>query len=268
MEKQRVIDMHAHIYPQKIADKASQAIGDFYSLDMAYKDSTADRLKKIAAQNGVVKIVIHSVATSPKQVVSINNFVNAEALKDDIFLPFATLHPDMTSTEIKAELTRVKTLGMRGIKLHPDFQEFAIDSDRAYKLMEQMDGSLPILVHTGDRRKNYSHPFQMVKTAKDFSHLSFIGAHLGGYSEWENVGAYKDVDNVYFDCSSSLAFLEAERAAEIINMLGVDRVMYGLDFPMWDYESELEKLHKLPLSQEVIKKILFDNANKFMNLGL
>jgi predicted TIM-barrel fold metal-dependent hydrolase len=268
MEKIKIIDMHSHIYPEKIAAKASEAIGKFYNLDMVCSDGTSDNLKEIATKAGVVKVVIQSVATSPKQVVSINNFIINKAKNDDLFLPFATLHPNLTKEEIRSELSRIKDMGMKGIKMHPDFQEFAVDSDRAYRIFEELDGSLPILLHTGDKRKSFSHPKQMVKTAKDFPHIKFIAAHMGGYTEWADAEVYKNVDNVYYDTSSTLAFITKERFCELLDIFGEDKVMFGIDFPMWDYESELERINNLPISNAVRNKILFDNANKFMNLGI
>lgn len=268
MENIRIIDMHAHIYPPKISQKAVDAISNFYNLGMAGTEGTAEELKGLAIKANAVKIVIHSVATSCRQVTSINNFVAKEGKNDSIFMPFATLHPDMTKEELRAEISRFHTLDMKGVKLHPDFQEFAIDSDRAYKIFEELDGSIPIQLHTGDKRKTFSHPSQMVKAANDFPHIRFIAAHLGGYTEWEDAKLYENANNVYFDSSSSLAFLSSQKANNLISLLGVDRIMFGTDFPMWNYEGELELLYKLNLSKENLQKILFHNANKFMNLGL
>ncbi|HKL73738.1 MAG TPA: amidohydrolase family protein [Clostridia bacterium] len=268
METQRIIDIHAHIYPERIATKAVSAIGNFYQLDMAAKKGTVIELKELAQKSNVVKIVVHSVATNTKQVFAINNFVANEAKNESMFIPFATLHPDMTKEELVAEISRFKELGMQGIKLHPDFQEFAIDDKRAYALFEQLSGELPIQIHTGDTRKVFSHPSQMVKAAKAFPHIRFIAAHLGGYSEWADYRLYADTENVYYDCSSSLAFISEKQAAEIITFLGEDKVMFGTDFPMWNYEGELSLLDKIPLTKEAKQKILFDNANKFFNLGL
>lgn len=265
---QRIIDIHAHVYPEKIASKAVKSIGDFYKLDMVAKEGTVTELKNLAAQANVVKIVIHSVATSKRQVFSINNFVSTATNNDNIFLPFATLHPDMSKEELQKEIARFDSLQMKGIKLHPDFQEFAIDGKEAYLLFEQLDGKYPIQMHTGDARKNFSKPYQMVKAAKDFPHLRFIAAHLGGYSEWDDYRLYENLENVWFDCSSSLTFLPKEKAARIIEFLGVDKVMFGTDFPMWGYEGELGLLNSLPLRSEDLQKILFDNANKFFDLNL
>jgi len=260
--------MHAHIYPDKIAAKAVNAIKEFYDLPMANKEGTVANLKSLAEEAGVVKVVVHSVATLARQVESINTFVAREAAKDKLFLPFATLHPDMTKQNIKNELNRLKEMGIKGIKLHPDFQEFSIDGDAAGKILDCLDGSLPIQMHTGDKRKNFSSPLKMMQAAKRYPHLRFIAAHFGGWSEWEYAEGYEETPNVFFDTSSTLEFLDKDRAKEIIDYLGADRFMFGTDYPMWDYKGELNRIKALGLPSQTLEKILYTNAVKFMNLEL
>ena len=60
---------------------------------------------------------------------------------------------------------------------------------------------------------------------KRFPNVRVIGAHLGGWTVWdEAVRQLCDIDNLYVDCSSSLFAMSPERAAEIINIYTPDRV--------------------------------------------
>ena len=70
-----IIDCHCHIYPDRIADKAVEGISKFYDLPMSYNGratSLIDEGEKI----GVKHNIIFSVATTPKQVSSINSFIS------------------------------------------------------------------------------------------------------------------------------------------------------------------------------------------------
>ena len=71
----KIIDAHAHIFPTKIADKASKSIGDFYEMDMDSDASLESLLKKEEEINSEYTLVCSS-ALSPKQVVSINDFIS------------------------------------------------------------------------------------------------------------------------------------------------------------------------------------------------
>ena len=126
-----IIDFHAHIYPEKIATKATQAIGDFYNTSMTYNGSIIELLnsgKKI----GVEKYIVHSTATKAEQVESINNFIIGEVQAHPEFIGFGTIHPDYKNFE--NELDRIYKANLKGIKIHPDFQKFLIDDEKAYKI--------------------------------------------------------------------------------------------------------------------------------------
>ena len=266
----KIIDAHAHIYPQKIAEAAVRTVEGFYSnierdynVQFSSKTGELSELLRLAEEANVVKIVVSSVATNKSQVVSINNFLATSAQSESKLIPFATLSPDMNKAEIAAELARVKTLNLRGIKLHPDFQRFALDGEQAFKIFEELDGSLPILTHTGDNRFSYSSPKQMVRAASKFKHLTFICAHLGGWSEWDDLDGYLKTPNTFFDTCSSFMFLKPEVALKIMRAIGVERFMFGTDYPVWNYELEWENFKNLGLTKEELDMILFENADRF-----
>ena len=73
-----IIDAHAHIYPSKIAEKATNAIGEFYDIKMEMPAGTPDRLIEDGLRAGISKFIVHSCATKAVQVRSINEFVKEE----------------------------------------------------------------------------------------------------------------------------------------------------------------------------------------------
>ncbi|MCL2630700.1 MAG: amidohydrolase family protein [Firmicutes bacterium] len=261
----KVIDAHAHIYPEKIASRAVSAVKDFY--EIGFKDANSGTLNDLAClmdKANVVKCVVSPVATVPHQVVSANNFMAESAKADSRLIPFATLHPEMTKLELREEISRIKSLGLKGIKLHPDFQRFALNGENAYKIFNELSGDTPILLHTGDKRYNFSSPLKAIAVAKDFKHLKFIGAHFGGYSEWEHIKGYAETENVFFDTSSSLPFLTPKEVKEIFSILGIQRFMFGTDYPMWNYDSEKPLIERLELSQAELELILYKNAERIL----
>lgn len=262
-----IIDSHAHIFPQKIAEKATINIGKFYDIVMDLNGSV-DMLLAQAEKVGVTKSVVHSVATVPQQVCSINDFIHSQVeLHPDKFIGFASLHPDMEG--LSEEVDRIISMGLKGIKLHPDFQSFAIDEDRACRMYEIVDGRLPFLFHTGDYRYKYSNPDIMGRVADMFPDTRFIAAHFGGWSEWDKAAeCLPGKKNVWVDCSSSFFQLTPERARELVYLFGVDRVFFGTDYPMWTAKGELDFLKSMNLPCEDMEKILWKNINDFLSLGL
>ena len=74
MKKYRIIDSHCHIYPDKIARKASDSTSEFYHMPSLY-DGKISTLLEEGTRAGIGHFVIQSVATTPKQVSSINHFI-------------------------------------------------------------------------------------------------------------------------------------------------------------------------------------------------
>ncbi len=261
-----IVDCHCHIYPEKVAAKAVAGIGAFYDIAMS-EDGTKETLKREAASAGITHSMIFSVATKPAQVRSINEFIAREvACSGGKMTGLGTMHPESENPE--EDIKHLLDLDLRGVKLHPDVQGFKLDDYRCqtiYALCEE--AGIPVLLHTGDRRYDMSNPNRLRPMVEKFSRLTFIGAHLGGYSVWEDaVKQLSGLENLYFDCSSTFAFMTHERARELILTLGADHVIFGTDYPMWVPKNEVDAFFSLGLSDEDNEKILWRNAKRLFRL--
>lgn len=257
-----VIDAHAHIFPEKLARKATDNIGRFYGCSMA-ADGTVENLLRWGDQYGVDRFVVHSVATTAKQVDSINAFIAEQVrLHPKRLIGFAALHPG--SDRIAQQVDEALRMGLTGVKLHPDFQEFLIDEERAFPLYAAIEGRMPLLIHTGDSRTEYSKPWRLANIIDQFPKLDVIAAHFGGYSEWENGALSLALKHVYVDTSSSQFALTPHQVRELIDVFGADHVLFGTDYPMWSPQNELEKLQLVPLTQAERDMILHGNMERLL----
>lgn len=261
-----IIDAHAHIYPTKIAEKATVAIGKFYDIEMEMPAGTAEQLLEDGKKAGVSRYVVHSVATTAHQVRSINEFIKREIDEHKEFIGFMTLHQDLSEEEIQKEVDWCIENGFKGVKLHPDFQKFYVDGEDAEKFYRAIGDKLPILLHIGDDRYEYSKPKRLAKMARKYPNVKFIAAHFGGYRCWKDVGFYVGLDNVYFDTCSSLAFIPKETARDIIDLFGADKFFFATDFPMWDASKELERFNAIPMTEIERKMILSENIKKLLKI--
>lgn len=265
MEKFKIIDAHCHIYPDKIAQKASDSTGAFYDIPM-HMDGKTSTLLQYGIAAGIDHFIVQSVATTPKQVSSINKFISQSVAESGgRFTGLGTLHPD--SEDIEADVNEIIELGLKGVKLHPDIQRFKLDDYRMLKIYELCEGRLPLLVHTGDHRYDYSNPNRVIPILDIYKNLTFIGAHFGGWSIWEEATEkLKGYKNFYVDCSSSLYAITPEKAKELIMAYGTDRVLFGTDYPMWEPKSEVESFLRIDLTDEQRRDILYNNAAKLFNI--
>lgn len=265
-----IIDAHAHIFPDKIAQKASAGISEFYGGMNMDSGGTLNELLQKGSEAGVDRFIVQSVATVPDQVTAINDYISYCVDKyPDKLIGFGAMHPDFP--DIQKEIERLISLGLRGIKLHSDFQNFAIDDERAFPIYEALEGKLPILFHCGDPRSDRSSPDRLMNVMKRFPRLTVIGAHFAGWTVWEKsselLGKYIRENpkcRIYTDCSSSLYAMSPNQAENLIRKFGADRVMWGTDYPMWNAKEELARFDKLSLTPRERELVLGKTALKLL----
>ena len=257
-----IIDFHTHIYPDRIADKAVYSISQFYNVK-SRGDGTPETLLKIGRKAGIDKFVIHSAAQKPEQAGSINEYIASQCKANPKFIGFGTLHIDTQNPE--GEIRHIIGLGLKGIKLHPDFQRFNIDDSRMIDIFSILDNRLPVLIHAGDYRYNYSHPSRIARIIDNFPKLTVIAAHFGGWSLYDLALEYFEHRFCYLDVSSSIMYLGNRRSEELIHAYGAERMLFGSDYPMWDPGVELERFLSLNISSREKDLILSENALKILS---
>ena len=262
----KIADAHTHIYPAKIAEKAVHAVGDIYNIPMT-GGGTAEDLIVSGDRVGTKYYLVCSVATKPEQADSITTFIAEECKKYSQFVGLGAYHQDVPKPDKLLET--VKELGLRGIKLHSDFQRCNIDDPKlmpVYDMLCQLN--LCVLFHMGDDRYDFSAPKRLVKVLEKYPNLKCIAAHFGGYQRWQEAREClaKAGENLYFDTSSTLAFLEKEQAVEAIHTFGTDRMLFGTDFPMWTHEDEVKRILNLSLSEQENTQIFFENFQRLFHI--
>ena len=261
----RIFDIHVHIYPDKIATKASGSISSFYDgMKTSGDGSLSDCLRQMD-EGGIERFAAHSAALSPHNAESINRFIQeAWSRYPDRIVPFAALHPDME--DMQAAVDDIVARGFRGIKIHPDMQQFAVDGDRAAPMMEAIAGRLPLLIHCGDVRYNYDGPLHILRLHERFPRQPLICAHFGGYSEWKDAMEMLPGHDLMIDTSSTLYKVPADLAADAVRRFGVENVFYGTDYPMWSPKDELKRFMQMKLTDREREDILWNNAARMFQL--
>lgn len=263
----KIIDAHCHIYPDKIAERATAATGDFYGIPFAC-DGKVSTLKKEDERAGITHCIVQSVATAPKQVSSINHFIADSCGENENLTGLGTLHPD--SDDQERDIKELISLGLKGVKLHPDIQKFKIDDYRCLKIYELCEkNNLPILMHTGDSRYDYSNPNRLIPILEIYDKLTIIGAHFGGWSIWKDAAKrLNGFKGLFVDSSSALYALKRGEAEEIIKLYGAERVLFGTDFPMWSPKEELDRFMALDLKEADRENILWENSARLFDIDI
>ena len=262
----KYFDVHTHIFPAKIAEKAVAFLEDYYHHRWPGGGDKDDLLTAMDAA-GVAKAVIFSCATKPEQVIPANDFLaQLQDQHKERFYAFGTLHPDFDN--IPGELRRFADLGLKGVKFHPDFQKIYLDEPKMMRIYELIGDTLPIVLHMGDRRTDFSSPWRLARVLDAMPQLKIVAAHFGGYSEWDEVKKHLVGRDVWFDTSSTFWELPAEEARNIALTHGTDKLLFGSDYPASLPKQAIEDVLSMKLSEADNEKIFYRNAEKLFGLEL
>lgn len=258
-----VIDFHTHIFPDGIASKTIRSLENASGI-VAATDGTLNGLLNSMEQSGVDLAVIMPVVTKPAQFESINQF--AGSVNEQYagrLISFGGIHPD--STDYKGELDTIRKMGLKGIKLHPDYQRVMIDDDRYLRIIEYANElGLIIMTHAGIDiglpEPVHCPPDRVRKVLDKLKPEKMVLAHLGGWKQWDEVYDCLAGENVYFDTAFTFGYIEKEQFLKILHKHDWKKILFATDSPWSDPLCSLEALRSLSLSDEILEGILWKNA--------
>ncbi len=264
-----IIDFHTHIFPDKIAARTIEALEAKAGLTSS-TDGTLNGLLASMEAAGVDMSVILPVVTKPSQFETVNTFAaSVNEQYQGKLLSFGGIHPD--TEDYKKELDRIKELGLKGIKIHPDYQGVMIDDVRYMNIIEYADAlGLIILTHAGIDiglpDPVHCPPDKMRKVIDKLHPQKMVVAHYGGWKQWEEVYEYLAGENLYLDTAFTFDYIEEDMFYKIMDKHGHDKILFATDCP-WGYQKkDVESLIKLNLTGEVKEKIFYKNAEKLLKL--
>lgn len=260
----RIIDIHTHIYPDDIAKKATESVKQFYQIGGSDMDGTVSMLLSRGKQAGIDRFVVLPVAIRPDKAKSINDFILEQTQAHPELVGFGTVHAAMD--DLNDEVQRILDLGLRGIKMHPDSQRFPIDDIRLYPMYEAIQGRLPVMLHMGDHRYDYSHPIRLRRILDQFPRLQAIAAHFGGHTMYAQACDILKDTQCILDVSSALMMMQPGDAEKYINIYGAERMAFGTDYPMWDPVTEVNRFLQLRLRPEQLEQIAYKTAARLLKL--
>jgi len=265
----KIFDVHTHVFPDKVAARAlSTLVAKASNAIFPFTKGTAENLKLQAKEAGYTAYMNCPVATNAKQMHSVNDW--SADLNAWPHLSMGSIHP--TAPDAVEELERIKKLGLAGLKLHPEYQEFNCLEKRMEPIWEKcVELKMPVLIHGG---RDIGFPNCLHSTPADFAELNrrypemtLICAHLGGWQLWDLV--LKDLVGkpVYLDTSYTLPCMKNPKMfKEIILKHGIDHILYGTDSPWSDLKPAIQGIKDLHLDPKDQEKIFWGNANKIFHL--
>jgi predicted TIM-barrel fold metal-dependent hydrolase len=263
------IDFHTHIFPDKIAKSAMDALAAESGKYRPRADGTLKGLLDSMKRANVSASLVANIATKPSQMLPILNF--CKEIRSEAIHPLVSFHPSNDTYEVEDMLGEAHQLGLRGVKMHPMYQNFSIDDKYMYGFYELMAGmGLFVMFHTGFDMAfpgNTQGDVERVKrVANWFRDLTIVCTHVGGWKQWDRIACLSDCRNVYTETSLTLTEISDDEFVKALSHFDEDRVLFGSDSPWSDQKEMLERTMALKLSDSMKEKMFYGNAAKLLKL--
>lgn len=260
----KVIDFHAHAFPDAVAERAMPVLEKEGNIRAALDGKVASLLVSME-RAGIERAVLASIATKPDQFGGILRW--STAMASERLTPFPSVHP--AAPDAVAQVRMIHQAGFKGVKMHPYYQDFDLDEERLFPIYAEMERlGLLFLCHTGFDmaypRVRKCDPEKIVRVIERFPRLKFITTHLGAWEDWDAVRDLLLGRPVYMDTCFSIEPMGPRGARKFLMSHPADYLLFGSDSPWADQAESLRNMRALDLPPELEAKLLHDNAQRLL----
>lgn len=281
-----IIDFHTHTFPDAIANKTISKLAYDGNI-MNYSDGTDNGLNNSMKNAKIDSSLILPIATKPTQTMKIN--LRAAKLNESYenlrMISFGSIHPD--NTNYKEIIKDIHNAGIRGIKLHPYYQNILPNDIKILRIVDTIESYNMITIFhagfdVGFKNKDMASVHHFKDLYNELKPQNLVLAHMGGFKQWDDVEKYLVGLPVYFDTSFSLGHIEPlektdeqdanlkrianEQFIRIVRNHGANRILFGSDSPWSNQKTALDLLQKSGITQEEFNLIKGANAKRLLKL--
>jgi len=265
-----IVDFHTHCYPDQVAPKA---LHNLYRNNgvAAHADGTLQGLRESMAKAGINLAVVLPVATNISQFPKLTDWAARIARENADIMAFGSVFP--REERWREQIDYIKSSGLAGLKLHPDFQEFYFKEQRVLDMIAYaLEIGLLVTVHVGVDpaclELVHSTPQMVRRVVDEMQSERLILAHLGGHLYWDEVLEYICGQPCTIDMALSTGAINSKKLLEILTRHGYERVLFGTDSPWSDQSVSVRMMEALDMQLPAGAKEQMTYGNAARLLGL
>lgn len=264
----RIFDSHTHAFPDAIAERATASLAEKSTLPR-FTNGTFDGLLAFEAAGGADGFALLPIATRPSQTHSVNLWAASRRGLGGC-VPFGSVHP--ASPDAGTELDELCALGLTGVKLHPEYQEFYADDPALFPFYREIfRRGLILHLHAGEDL-GFSPPVRgaperIAAICDAFPDATIIAAHMGSFHQWDAVEAcLAGRPNLWMDTSFAADWMSSERFCRLARRHGIERILFGTDSPWTDFTKARDAVICSGLTEAELRAVFWENAAKLYRL--
>ncbi len=269
-KKIKKIDAHVHILPE---ERRKEILKNYE--DHPWVEAKLEQLLSLMDKYNIEKAVLQPVNDSDLyySMRKTNEFLSAMVNQaSDRLIAFADLEiKNAYSLEAApAELEyAIKELNLKGLKIHPSNLNLAADDLKLVPVLRKAaELEIPVMYHSNPSLQGFYDtctPEKINKMIKVFPDIDFITAHLGGMRYMDAINAVTWVD-ISFILPQLVKLNGIDQANRILRMFGVERIIFGTDFPEASYKQYFNILEQMDFSEQEIEQIVYKNISEILEI--
>lgn len=195
----------------------------------------------------------------------------------DRFYGLMSVDPTQGMKGVRELEIAVKEYGFIGAHSYPHWFELPPDHARYYPFYAKCcELDVPMMLHIGQSMiyapdypcRSVAQPITLDGVACDFQELKLVASHIGIPWTQEMIAMCWKHPNVYIASDAHSPKYWPENFVHYINTYGQDKVMFGTDFPVLEFNRTMEEIRGLNLRPNVLPKFLRDNAARVYKLKI
>ncbi len=262
-----IIDFHTHAFVPSIAQYALSQLAQNSGL-LPRGQGTLETLIDIQTQHAVALSVVLNIATKPSQQTVVNDFAASIPSLTDKAIGFGSVHPD--APDALEELDRISALGLKGVKLHPDYQHFLVDRDKYLPLYEKISKlGLITVFHAGmdlGATDAYENTPQRLDHILDAFTTPVVAAHMAGADTKTTLAVLRPRPHLYLDTAHCYGRIRKSDALLLLAQHGADHILYGSDMPWSRPALEQHFVRAIAAGPKQQQAILQENARRLLRV--
>jgi predicted TIM-barrel fold metal-dependent hydrolase len=277
------VDFHTHVFPPEIKKKRNDYIDRDPCFAILYsnpeaKIATADELIADMDKGGIdISVILNIGWTTHELCVETNDYIiDAVTRFPKRLVGFCAVQPQSTKAAVK-EIERCAKAGLKGVgEMRPDMQLFDLDDEMVIApFVEALNHhNLILLTHASEpvghkyQGKGGITPDVLYPFIAAYPQLTIVCAHWGGGLPFYNLmpEVKKAMQNVYFDTAASPFLYSPEIYSHVVKLAGVDKILFGSDYPLMPPRRLLEEIEALNLNKETKELMLSGNAWRLLGI--
>ncbi|MDL2314017.1 amidohydrolase family protein [Desulfovibrio sp. OttesenSCG-928-C14] len=167
----------------------------------------------------------------------------------------------------------IETLKLKGVSMDPALMEISAADPRLYPIYQKCSElNVPVFLTIGPiptkmGKLKYADPLLIDEVAADFPKLKILCSHGGFPWTQQMVTIAWRHENVYFEPSVYFGLPGVvDILVEAANSIIGDRLCFGSAYPFAPMKDSLEKFSRLGFKDEVLPKVLYENARNLLGI--